>query len=687
LRSATEELETSKEELQSVNEELITVNYELKSKVEETGKANDDLNNLIASTDIATIFVDSALRIKRFTPRATDLFSIIGSDIGRSLLDLTHRLDYDQLAEDASAAFDTLRQVEREVRSTDGRCYIVRLLPYRTNEDRIEGAVMTFFDITARREAEENARASEARMRMVAESADDYAIITMDEEGRISSWNKGAENVFGYNEAEIRGALTDRLFVPEDVAAGVPADELRRAREEGRAEDERWHLRKDGTRFFCSGVTTPLRNGDFHGYAKIARDATERTRREQDREQASQDREDASNAREHILRSEAENAVALKDEFLAVMSHELRHPLNMISINVELLSRMPELRKAPAFMRAAAIIRNSVVSQAKIIDDLMDMSRLRTGKLSLTMAPVALGPLVHGIVDVARVDPGARELQITVTGNVDGLHVMADSVRIEQVLMNLLSNAIKFTPGGGRIDVHLGRDDGALRVDVIDSGQGIAPSFLPHVFDMYGQSMSVTTRSKGGLGIGLALVREIVSLQGGRVEAFSEGAGKGARFSFWLPLLDGAAAPAGGAGCGSEVCMTGLRILLVDDMEEMLMVFKSLLETSGATVFEATSGARGLAILDTQEIDLLISDISMPEMDGYEFLRRVRARPKYARLPAIAISGMQRDYDIALARDAGFSAHIGKPMSIERLNVIVHDLLPRRPAGTGSATA
>jgi two-component system CheB/CheR fusion protein len=206
LRSATEELETSKEELQSVNEELITVNYELKVKVEETGKANDDLNNLIASTDIATVFVDSGLRIKRFTPRATDIFSVIASDLGRSLLDLTHRLDYDELADDVGATFDTLRPVEREVRSDDGRWYIVRLLPYRTTEDRIEGAIMTFFDITARRQAEELARASEARMRMVAESTHDYAIITMDAEGRVTSWNKGAERAFRLRRGRDAGA-------------------------------------------------------------------------------------------------------------------------------------------------------------------------------------------------------------------------------------------------------------------------------------------------------------------------------------------------------------------------------------------------------------------------------------------------------------------------------------------------
>jgi two-component system CheB/CheR fusion protein len=675
LRSATEELETSKEELQSVNEELVTVNYELKVKVEETGKANDDLNNLIASTDIATIFVDSGLRIKRFTPRAADLFSIIATDVGRSLLDLTHKLDYDQLAEDVGATFDTLRPVEREVRSNDGRYYIVRLLPYRTNEDRIEGAVMTFFDITARREAEEQARASEARMRMVADNAYDYAIITLDEDGRTTSWNKGAERLFGYTEAEMVGQTFDRLFTPEDLAHGVPVDELRRAREDGRAEDERWHVRKDGSRFFCSGVTTPLcSNGGFYGYAKIARDVTARERHGQEREQAI--------SREQAVRCDAEYAAALKDEFLAVMSHELRHPLNMIHINVELLSRMPELRQSPTFMRAASIIRNSVMSQAKIIDDLMDISRVRTGKLSLTMAPVQLDSLLAGIVDVARSDPAAQDLQIELSGSADGVPVLADAVRLEQIVMNLLSNAIKFTPKGGRIDVRMGHEDGYARIDVIDNGQGIAPAFLPHVFDMYGQSVSVTTRQKGGLGIGLALVRELAALHGGRVEAASDGSGKGARFSLWLPLLDNTAVPLPGGDVADEDVMSGLRILLVDDMEDMLMVFKSLLEMSGAIVLEASSAKHGLEILAREEVDLLISDISMPEIDGYEFLRRAHAIPKYATLPAIAITGMRRDSDIAQARAAGFSAHLGKPVSVERLSAIVRDLLPHRAAQT-----
>jgi two-component system CheB/CheR fusion protein len=668
LRSATEELETSKEELQSVNEELITVNYELKVKVEETGKANDDLNNLIASTDIATVFVDSGLRIKRFTPRATDIFSIIASDIGRSLLDLTHRLDYDELADDVSATFETLRPVEREVRSNDGRWYIVRLLPYRTTEDRIEGAIMTFFDISARRHAEERARVNEARMRMVAESTDDYAIITLDAEGRTTSWNKGAERMFGYTEAEMLGQTLEALFTPEDVERGAREAEMQRARENGRSEDERWHLRKDGSRFYASGVTNPLGPDAEYGYAKIARDETERLRQMSERDEAL--------SHEHRERTGAEHAAAMKDQFLAIMSHELRQPLNMISINAELMSRIPEVRASTTAQRCTEAIRTSVVSQAKIIEDLLDLSRVRTGKLALSVAPIHAGKAVAAIVDVARADPSARGLAIESSID-DDLVVMADAVRFEQIVLNLLSNAIKFTPHGGKVEVRMRAEDGAMRLDVIDSGQGIAPGSLGKVFEMFGQPNSVTTRAKGGLGIGLALVRELVKLHGGRIEARSEGIGKGACFTVWLPLLDHGSQDLGGAPGEAQLDIAGLRVLLVDDVEDAVLVMKSLLDMYGADVTAATSARQALEILGQQEIDLLISDISMPDMDGYGLLREVRKMPRYANLPAVAVTGLAREQDIAMARQAGFSAHLGKPLSVDRLLGFIPNLMRR----------
>jgi len=668
LRSATEELETSKEELQSVNEELITVNYELKLKVEETGKANDDLNNLIASTDIATVFVDSGLRIKRFTPRAADIFSIIPSDAGRSLLDLTHRLDYDELADDVALTFNTLRMNEREVRSQDGRYYIVRLVPYRTTEDRIEGAVMTFFDISGRREAEEKLRAGEARMRLVAASTNDYAIVTMDRDGRVTSWNHGAERMFGYRESEALGRERDFLFLPEERERGAPAEEIERARLEGSAINERWHVRKDGSRLFCSGEITQIESGEFAGYAMIARDDTERVRQEREREQTL--------SSEQRGRSDAESAAALKDEFLAVMAHELRHPLNLIHINVELLSRLPELRQSPLVVRSTGVIRNAVLSQAKLIDDLLDMSRVHTGKLTMSMAPVDLVPLVRDATDAARADPAAARLTLAVEAADAGLRVMADSVRIEQVVMNLLSNAVKFTPAGGTVTLRLAREDGRARIDVCDTGQGISAGFLPQVFEMFAQPGSVTTRAKGGLGIGLALVREIVDLHGGRVEAASAGIGKGACFSVWLPLQEDCgsapAAPHGDDGHG----VAGVRILLVDDVEDVVMTCQALLEMHGALVTGVTSGEQALAVLAQDDIDLLVSDISMPGMDGYALLRAARQLPGRAGLPAIAVTGLAREKDIVQARETGFNAHVGKPMSVERLTAIICELLP-----------
>ena len=261
LRSATEELETSKEELQSTNEELITVNQELKSKIEETSEINDDLSNLIASSNIATVFVDPDMRIKRFTPAAAQIFNLIEADVGRSLFDITHRLDYESLAEDAQAVFTTLKTIEREIGIDDGRRLLARLLPYRTVENRISGAVLNFIDVTDLRRTESQMDVDRERSQLVAETMTDFAIMTLDPEGRIASWNPGARNVFGYTSQEAIGQHFSILFTEADRAAGIPEEELKTARERGRAPDERWMRRKDGSPFFASGVSAPLRAG------------------------------------------------------------------------------------------------------------------------------------------------------------------------------------------------------------------------------------------------------------------------------------------------------------------------------------------------------------------------------------------------------------------------------------------
>jgi two-component system CheB/CheR fusion protein len=275
LRSATEELETGKEELQSVNEELTTVNQELKIKIEELSQSNNDFQNLMNSTDIGTIFLDRGLRLKLFTPRASDIFNLIPADIGRPLADINSKLIYDHLLPDIEHVIESLRTTEREIETQDGRWYLLWLLPYRITEDRINGVVLTFLDITNRKLAEEALRRSEERLRLLMESIEDFAIFSIDTNGHINSWNTGAERIFGYTAEEAIGQQTEIIFTPEDRAQGAPEDEMRRAREKGRAADERWYVRKNGERFYASGVMSPLRDGSMRGYAKVARDLTE----------------------------------------------------------------------------------------------------------------------------------------------------------------------------------------------------------------------------------------------------------------------------------------------------------------------------------------------------------------------------------------------------------------------------
>lgn len=662
LRSATEELETSKEELQSINEELLTVNYELKTKVEETDKINDYLTNLIASTDIATVFVDRSMRIKWFTPRATDLFNMLPVDTGRSLLDITHRLDYDNLAGDAALVFESLNMIEREVSSTDNRWYIARLLPYRSSEDHIDGTVLTFIDITKRRAAEEELRLGEERMRLVAESTRDYAIITLDEQGIITSWNKGAELIFGYSKAEAEGAYYDFLFCAEDRASGVPENELLSARTHGRSEDERWHLRKDGSRFFCSGEVTLLRGDNLQGYVKIARDLTGHKRQHEEQSQQL---------------AETRNTNYLKDEFFAVMSHELKHPLNLIQLNAELLRRLPVTKSVAPAARAVNTICDAVISQARIIDDLLDVARVRTGKLKLQPVAVDLTSVLRDIHTVVLNDKHDVALELLVP--CDPLMVHADPTRLEQIIWNLVNNALKFTPPKGRVQLIASQSGKMARLDVKDNGAGIAPENLDHVFDLFSQAEKQhATHNREGLGIGLSLVRQLTEAQRGTVEVSSAGVGAGCTFSVYLPLArtEGEAQPSTQFADASGR-LSGLTILLVDDSADVLGTLKMLLEMEDAQVVAFDRPAAALDAAKSTRFDLIISDLGMPFMNGHELMSALRQLPLVKDVPAIALTGYGAQSDIQKSRQSGFDQHIGKPVSYDELIETIEAL--RRP--------
>jgi len=652
LRSATEELETSKEELQSINEELLTVNFELKTKVEETDKINDYLTNLIASTDIATVFVDRSMRIKWFTPRAIDIFSMLPVDTGRSLLDITHRLDYENLAGDAALVFESLNMIEREVSSTDNRWYIARLLPYRSAEDHIDGTVLTFIDITKRRAAEEELRKGEERMRLVAESTRDYAIITLDEQGVITSWNTGAELIFGYNKTEAEGAYYDFIFSAEDRSSGVPENELQSVRTHGRSEDERWHLRKDGSRFFCSGEVTLLNGDTLQGYVKIARDLTGHKRQHEAQSQEL---------------AETRNTNYLKDEFFAVMSHELKHPLNLIQLNAELLRRLPITKSVAPAAKAVNTICDAVTSQARIIDDLLDVARVRTGKLKLQPVAVDLTNVLRDIYTVVLNEKHDVTVELLVPS--DALFVQADPTRLEQIIWNLVNNALKFTPPQGRVQLIASQAGAMARLDIKDNGAGIAADNLDHVFDLFGQAEKQhATHNREGLGIGLSLVRQLTEAQRGTVEVSSAGLGTGCTFTVYLPLTrtgQDAEAPSQVEEVSGR--LSGLTILLVDDSADVLETLKMLLEMEDAQVIAFDRPVAALDAAKSTRFDLIISDLGMPVMNGHELMSALRQLPLVKDVPAIALTGYGTHSDIQKSRQSGFDQHLGKPVSYEDL--------------------
>ena len=372
-------------------------------------------------------------------------------------------------------------------------------------------------------------------------------------------------------------------------------------------------------------------------------------------------------AREHELRETAEDANRLKDEFLAIMSHELRNPLNVILGYAELLLRMEEIRSAPHLQRMADAVKRNAVAQSKLIRDLLDLSRLRSGKLELNRETVSPGTSIENAIETVRIDAAGKGVEITVEPPDDVLFVQADPVRLEQIIWNLLNNSIKFTPQGGRIVVRLEEENDKIVLTVSDNGQGIDSSFLPHIFEIFRQADPGTSRSQQGMGIGLAVVQQLVELHGGSVSAYSAGVGKGATFTIRLPRsgnLKSHSSAAHDLGIGS---LDGMSVLVVDDSEDTTEMVRHLLEIGGASVCAATSGAEALRLAREKEFDVVLSDISMPEMDGFEFLSRLRQIPGKEDLPAVALTGFGRPEDVQRANDKGFYAHLTKPFDIQSL--------------------
>ena len=390
-------------------------------------------------------------------------------------------------------------------------------------------------------------------------------------------------------------------------------------------------------------------------------------------------------AHEHQMRAEAEGASRMKDEFLATISHELRSPLQPL-LNWAYLLRSPNLDPASA-ERALDAIERSTKTLGQLIEDLLDVSRIVTGKLRLQARPVRLPGVVRSAIEAVEAAALAKSVALEARIDPDLPVVLGDPDRLQQVLWNLISNGIKFTPRGGRVTVSVAGRDGEVAITVADTGAGIKPEFLPHVFERFRQAESSTNRAYGGLGLGLAIVRHLVELHGGSVSVASDGEGRGATFTVRLPVAPAARPPAEGppvavtAEPPAGTSLTGLHILIVDDEADAREVMRFMLERGGASVRVADSASAALDAIRERRPDLLISDIGMPLEDGYVMVRRLRAMEDgtSARLPAIALTAYASEEDSRRARTAGFDAHLSKPVDPARLIEIALRLAGARP--------
>ena len=534
---------------------------------------------------------------------------------------------------------------------------------------------------SARRRAEatrDTVWQSEERLRAIVTSATD-AIITIDGHQKITVFNAGAEATFGYSAGEMIGQTLDRL-IPERFrevhrghidAFGLTGVSMRPMG----GERVLAGLRRSGEEFPMEARISQIDVAGEKLYTVILRDITLRKRAEAEREDLLAGAERA--------RAEAEAASQAKDAFLATISHELRTPLSPILAWSGMLRR--GRLDGEKTGRALETIERAARTQAQLIEDLLDVSRIVTGKLRLDVRPVDLAPVVQAAIDVMRPAAEARGIRLQAVLDSEAGRVSGDPARLQQVVWNLLSNAIKFTAKGGRVQVVLERVNSHVEIAVSDTGQGIAAEFLPHMFERFQQYERGPSRAHGGLGLGLAIVRHIVELHGGTVHAESPGVGRGAVFTVKLPLIVIArtageverrhplATPE--AATDGYPSLDGLRVLVVDDEPDSNEVVRTLLASCGAEVRVAASAEQAREILGRWRVELLVSDVGMPGEDGYAFIARLRGEEREAaRIPAIALTAYASREDRIRLLSSGFQAHVPKPLDPAELVTVVASL-------------
>lgn len=499
------------------------------------------------------------------------------------------------------------------------------------------------------------------RFDLLATDAKEYALFLVNVEGHVLCWNAGAQHLFGYQTPEIIGQHFSRFFAPEDIVGGQPEHELKTALADGRAESSCWQVRKDGTRFWCRATVTQLLGEDkqTRSFARVMHDLTE-----SDAEQTQRKRADGL--------AEANRS---KEEFMALLSHELRSPLSPIRNALQILRQIKT--NDPIIEQAGNIIDRQVGLMARLVDDLLDISRITKGKLRLTKEPVELRIVVNHATETVRPLMVARMHDFSVSLPTKPIWVEADPARIEQVVVNLLNNAAKYTDTGGLIRITVSQEEDEAVIRVRDNGVGIAPELLPQVFELFTQVDGSLGRSYGGLGIGLALARNLVEMHNGRLQASSAGLGKGCEFVVKLPVLLQPAIPEAKTVLERAGDGPSLRVLVVEDSVDAGDSLRMLLQLYGHDVQLARTGPTAVEMALACRPDVILLDIGLPGMDGYQVAKQLRAHPEFKDVTMCALTGFTpSEADRRRQQETGFNHYYVKPLKIATLLELFRTLAP-----------
>jgi PAS domain S-box-containing protein len=560
-------------------------------------------------------------------------------------------------------------QVSVERRSGEMTTYLSTKSPYRNAAGHVIGVIGVSRDIAAY----EAMTADSAYLAAIVRSSDD-AIVSKTLDGVIKSWNPAAERIFGFTPSEAIGHHIT-LIIPPDRWSEEDEVLARIRRGESVEHFDTVRMRKDGTLLNISLTVSPVRNqaGVIIGVSKIARDVSLTKRLESERSDLL--------AREQSARSEAEAANRAKDEFLATVSHELRTPLSAILGWAQVIRLQSD---SDTLARAFESIERNARYQVQLIEDLLDLSRITAGKLRLEIQSVDLAPVIVAALETVRPAAAAKGIRLGSHIQPGVAMVMGDPVRLQQICWNLLSNAVKFTPLQGEVTIAVDRTQATTSIRVRDSGQGIAPDILPYIFERFRQEDPSLTRTHGGLGLGLAIVRYLVELQGGSVTAESPGKGLGATFTVTLPLrpaeVDDRSRPAPFTPPMLHVPRCdGSRVLVVDDEKDSRLLLTAFLESYGANVTAVDTVRGALESLDCQPFDVVVSDLAMPGVDGFALAKQIRARPtdRGGRIPLMALTAHAGTQARIQALDAGFDTFVTKPVDPGELAAVVANLTRR----------